>query len=309
MNKAIILLLLLLSIAVNAYADVLYLKNGTQYTGTVIKQDDQKVIFKIGEAQDSFEATFFAEEVLRIDKPGLSNFITLPSGEGPSIEIPRPIIPQEPVVAEQVRIQKTKTVQESADIAEEIDMQIEDSGQLENAESIDKPVEIKVEDSSATSEIQPQDISQEATPPTPSFEGHVITEELSKLLDEEEKAYFLNINEVVKDITAKMAVLIADPDALAAKDQNELKAVVQHMPEEVDNIISKFKNIKAPALFVDFHAKYLDNLALMKDIFSAIAQGSVEDAQNKIAELQKVATQMQDELSKILDIKLKGGVI
>lgn len=75
----------------DVFADTLYLKNGIQHIGQAIKQDDEKVVFKIGEGEDSVEITFFNDEILRVEKAESSSFIITPPVENKKLKIPEPI--------------------------------------------------------------------------------------------------------------------------------------------------------------------------------------------------------------------------
>lgn len=269
----------------NVFADTLYLKNGTQFTGQLVKQDAEKIIFRVGGEEDGVEVTFFNEEVLRIDKAEVSSFITLPFGEGKQIEIPRPIFEKEPLLTEQARLQlKQKSQTEEA---EQADTQLED---LSKTEEVQQLVD-------EYSEILPK-----ATEGDLYLQGSKVSEELSLLLDKEEQDYFVHINSMVKGVTSKMANLLTNPNALI-QGGDALKDLIKEMPPEIEGIIKKLEDLQMPDLFVNFHKKYLDNLDLMKDVFGDMSKGDILSSQTKMQDLQNMHIGLQEELSRILEIK------
>ncbi|MFC1709307.1 hypothetical protein ACFL2J_04540 [Candidatus Omnitrophota bacterium] len=322
-----------------AFCDTLYLKNGTQFKGSVVKQDEVRVIFSIGEEEDSVEATFFNEEILRIDKTEVSSFISVPFGDGQQIDFPRPIFSQEPMISEQVKAQRKQkakigdlpdeeepdleiiklgSVETETEESEQTDDQ-EESEQADDQREAEQPQaqgEAESEqgdegqdEGAAIQDADPQpDIKTEAlsnginTDSESIFQGSRITEELSELLDEAERKYFLAINSLVQGVTGKMTSLLANPDALT-QQPDVLNTSIEGMPAEVGNIIDQLEELKVPDLFVDFHNKYLSNLSLMKDVFNDMTKGDVESLQTKIQSLQEAAVKLQEELNKILSIK------
>ena len=107
-------------VCIESYADTLYLKNGSQFKGYTVKQDGKKVIFRVGSEDpdgDGIESTFLNEEVLRIDKTGASNFISLPFGQQQQIVIPRPAAQtDEPLITERIRSQLGKQAGVTQDV-------------------------------------------------------------------------------------------------------------------------------------------------------------------------------------------------
>jgi len=268
-----------------AFGETLYLKNGTEHKGHILKQDDEKLIFMVGGAEDGVEVTFFNDEVLRIDKAEVSNFITLPFGETQQIDIPRPIFNQTPVITEQVKTQKKQKSQTQEFEAEknETDVSVETEIQAQPEEYLQDPV----------SDIEAKLHSQEGS----------VTEELTKLLDVKEKDYFMSINSMVQGVAGKMAGILANPDDLLQGGQETLAKLVQDMPEEIDAIIAKMDNLQMPELFTNFHEKYLSNLSLMKDIFLGMSKGDILNSQSKMQDLKRSQVDLQEELRKILEIK------
>ncbi len=286
--KKIAILICLFCAAVfiqTAFGETLYLKNGTVHKGHILKQDDEKLIFMVGGADDGVEVTFFKDEVLRIDKAEVSNFITLPFGETQQIDIPRPIFNQTPVITEQVKTQKKQRSQTQAFEAEknETDASVETEIQAQPEEYSQDPV----------SDIEAKLHSQEGS----------VTEELTKLLDVKEKDYFMSINSMVQGVAGKMAGILTNPDDLLQGGQEALAKLVQDMPEEIDAIIVKMGNLQMPELFTNFHEKYLSNLSLMKDIFLGISRGDIQNSQSKMQDLKRSQVDLQEELRKILEIK------
>lgn len=313
-NIIMLLLCLLFVVSLNAYADTVYLKKGSQYQGTVIRQDDEKVTLRIGEGEDGVEITLFNDEILRIDKAEVSSFITLPFGSDQQIDIPRPIFQQVPVVTEQVKVQreqKSKTEQSMVEDAqpepsEDIDALPEELDQEEAVSDKFQKVELIIEDILESDDNLPPIPNVDAEESREFVESYLrgshITEELSQLLDEEEKEYFSTINTMVQGVTAKMADLISNPK-VTPQDQEELSSKLKDMPEEMDDIIAQFEKIDVPELFVNFHNKYAENLSLMKDVFVEIAKGDVQGSQRMTYKVMNTSRQLQEELLNILTIK------
>ena len=323
-NAIMLFLCILLVVSLNAYADTVYLKNGSQYQGTVVRQDDEKVLLRIGEGEDGVEITLFNDEILRIDKAEVSSFITLPFGSDQQIDIPRPIFEQQPVVTEQVKVQREQKAQSDQSVEDEeqlnltgdmdtqvelsgdIDIQPEESEQQEEAPDRFQQVELIIDDIlESDGKLPPMpELDEESTSEfvQSHLQGSRVTEELSELLDEEEEEYFSKINTAVQGVTAKMAEVAIKPQT-TPEGQKELSDKLQDMPEEMDDIIAQFDTMDVPELFVDFHSKYTENLYTMKDIYTDIANGDVEGSQRQTYKLMNSSRQLQEELIKILGKK------
>jgi hypothetical protein len=288
-------LFLLVIVFDNALADTLYLKNGTQFTGRVIKYDSERVTFQIGEGQDAVEATFFNEEVLRMDKAEVSSFISVPFGQGKQLEFPRPIFENKPLLNEQAKVQKERqadsekeypgtntTAKEKGSLVDQAKQADSQGNNLPNKEV---PMGINVTDS-------------------PSLSGNSITEQLSLLLNQDEKDYFVHINSLLGDVTSTLANMLGNPEALT-QGTGAIADLIKSMPSKIDGIIKNLDKTKIPELFVEFHKKYLGNLSLIKGIFDGMSSGSLLNSQPKLQELQSAQAQLQEELGKILEIKKK----
>lgn len=330
MKKKIIMLLFIFAVLIfcrEVFADTLYLKNGNQFTGHVVRQEDEMVIFNIGEADDSVEVTFFNDEILRIDKAEVSSFITLPFGNDKQINIPRPIFKQQPVISEEVKLQKEQKAKIEA--ARQAAMQKEELAQadleiikLGEAETPDEELEeaddqveaesqqasTQVEDLSSQDSDEKIDITSEIVPKDIDIGVGVspqvsnVTEELTRLLEAEEKEYFMRINSMVQGIAGKMAIIMSNPTALMQKG-NALNKLVAELPPEIDQIVAKLGSLQVPELFVNFHKQYLGNFSLVKEVLSGMSIGDVIGSQSKMQELQSTQLQLQEELQKILAIK------
>ncbi|MFH1622742.1 MAG: hypothetical protein ABIA97_06475 [Candidatus Omnitrophota bacterium] len=284
--KRIIMLCLVffLILCGGVFADTLFLKNGSQLKGQVVRHDAEKVTFRIGEGEDSVEATFFNDEVLRIDKEEISNFITLPFGQSQQIDIPRPIFNQEPMVSEQAKTQQKQR------------------GQTELPEQANETVQdmynqIEAEQPTMALEPLPESIKQDLNDQDAS-----LSEELSQLLNPEEQDYFSKINSITQGIGKKMFSVLPNSSG-SAPDQDTLDDLAKDMPSEIQDIIEEIKVVQAPELFVDFQEKYLDNLSLMKEVMGNMAKGEIANSQSKIEDLQNMNAELKAELEKILEIK------
>lgn len=105
MKYAVIIMLacLLVLVCHDAFTDILYLKNGTQREGTIMSQDEKKVVLRIGDEKDGIDVAFSSEEVLRIDKVGAEQTIEVPFAQGPKIRITPPLIRGTPLFANLTR--------------------------------------------------------------------------------------------------------------------------------------------------------------------------------------------------------------
>lgn len=103
MKHAVIVMLvcLLLLVCHDAFTDMLYLTNGTRREGTVMHEDEKKVVLRIGDEKDGVDVAFSRNEVLRIDKVGTTPVIEVPLTQGSLVKIPPPRINEEPLFVNQ----------------------------------------------------------------------------------------------------------------------------------------------------------------------------------------------------------------
>ena len=307
MKKIILLfcIFVLLVLYGNAFADTLYLKNGTQHIGQIVQQDDEKVIFRIGDEEDGIVVTFFKDEVLRIEKAEISSFITLSTEEDKQLKIPEPIFTKKPLVTESI-IDAQIEEQPKAKKDEQVETLLEDEAQTKN----DKKVEMLEDLSKAVQLEDLSKVTQLESPPQItkgdllSKEKEII-EELTALLDKEELDYFLQINSMVQDSMKKTLPLLTDPNALA-NNMDNFEEFIREISLEIEGIIKQLDNLQPPTLFVNFHESYLDNLTMTQDFLGDIAKGDILSSQSKIEKLRNMNIEIQEELTKILAEKKKS---
>lgn len=251
------------------YADTIYLKNGSQIIGRMIRQDDEKVTIKVGGEEEGVEVTFFNDEILRIDKEQVSSFITVPFGEGKQLDIPRPTFTTEPLLTEQARTQ----LEQRAKAREDEQISSQEKAQLENLSKIGQSDLIKKQ--------------------------KAFGEELVQLLDEQESDYFSKIGSIMQDTTNKTMNIINNPSALTGEG-GALGGFIEDMPLQIEGIIKQLENIDPPHSFANFHRIYLDNLNLMKSVYEDMAKADISNTQSKIQEMQNKSAQLQKELENIL---------
>ncbi|MDD5004975.1 MAG: hypothetical protein PHS93_00535 [Candidatus Omnitrophica bacterium] len=317
MKKNILLccVFFVLIIAGNVFADTLYLKNGNQVTGTMIMQDDEKVLFRIGEGQDAVEITFFKDEISRIEKQEIPNFVTPPSAE----EKTQPLPLAQPVAKEQAPVEKTAEVATSAQTDKQDNAVTSESlytmTPIEKATLVTPPPQAtaleqeiapkpltevpaqKIQPPEKQPEILPQKTNQAAVPPESSLVAELVT-----LLNKEEIDYFTNITSLVKDSMTKTMSLAANPDKFM-QEPDKLPQAIIDMSSELDSVIRQLSNSSVPEQFVRFHKIYLNNLILMKGILTDISKGDITNAQAKIADLNSANGTIQSELEAILAAK------
>jgi len=286
----------------DVFADTLYLKNGTQYIGQTIEQDDEKVIFKIGEGVDSVEITFFKDEILRVEKAEVSSFIITPLIEDKKLEIPKPIFATEPLITETTAEEQVKEESQPKEVE-----QVEPKPEEEPIPKIDKKTEVIEEFSKAVglediSKITQLEGVSELTEEDLLSKEKDIIEELAALLNKEELDYFSQINSIVSDSIGKTIEMLTNPEALS-KDVEKLPQMLEEMSSEIEGIIGKLDNLETPEIFVNFHKGYLDNLNSINKAFEDMAKGDILSSQSKITELQNINTKIQEELEKILEEK------
>jgi hypothetical protein len=287
MKKATILLVLFFAIALykNSFADTLYLKNGSQYTGRTIKQDSEKVVFKVFGEEDGFEVTFYSDDILRIDKAEVPNFITVPFGEGKQLQVPRPIFSKEPMIAEQQAKSQLKQ-QIKANETDDADVPMGDASQIDKIQSLGKQ-------SDNLPGIPQNDLL---------LKEKDIIDELTPLLNKEESDYFSRIDSLVQGPMDKMTQIINNPQALT-EGGDKLLGFINAMPKDIEGVIQQILNLQAPAIFADFHTTYLNSLNLMRDVFLDMSKGDALGSQTKMQNLQNMSGELQNELSRILEKK------
>mgnify|MGYP001603991279 CR=1 FL=1 len=266
-----------------AWADILYLKNGKQVSGKSVTEDTEKVVFRVGEADDTIDVTFFTEEVLRIDKKEVSNVIELPFAQGKGIKFPRPVLSNVPFLANQ-------TIDESEEQSDETKFEdIPTQQEAQNNGQAPIPTENFISDKDR--EIL-------------SKQKNTI-EELLPLLSKEESDYFKYINSAAEISVNNMMSLLTNPQAFAA-DGSKMVESIRELSADTNGIIGKLTNLKPPEIFVNFHKKYISNLTLVQEVFEDISKGNILNSQTKIIQMQDKKVELQQELEKILEEKKKN---
>lgn len=278
-----IFLLVLFFICEICFADTLYLKNGKQVSGKAVTEDAEKVVFRVGEADDTIDVTFFTEEVLRIDKKEVSNVIELPFAQGKGIRFPRPVLSNVPFSANQ-------TIAESEE-------------QSDETKSEDIPIQQEAQNNG------------QATIPTENFisdkDREILSkqkdtiEELLPLLSKEESDYFTYINSAAEISVNKMMSLLANPQAFSA-DGSKTAESIKELSVDANGIIGKLTILKPPEIFVNFHKKNISNLTLVQEVLEDISKGNILNSQTKIIQMQDKKVELQQELEKILEEKKKN---
>lgn len=292
MKKQILLLcsLVVLIFCAAGFAEEVYLSNGDKVEGKVVSQDEEKVVVRIGEGSDATDVTFFTDEIKSIEE---SQPVEEPtSGIEYVISQGQPEeTPQAPSLS-----QPAETKQEEAAPAE-ISTEI-----LPVPEKAGETAEVKIETAIETAVTQAK--AQLTSPAEPNSQGQIdqqqkMLEELTSLLDEQELAYFTNINSMVKDVINRAMQILVNPESLN-QDANQLPQMMQDLSLDINGIIAKLNTVQAPALFVNFHNDYLDNLNLLKGMLVDMANGDITASQSKIGDLQNANMKIQQELSKVL---------
>lgn len=99
----VMLMCMLVLVCQEAFTDILYLKNGTQREGTVVSQDEKKVVFRIGNEEDGVDVAFLSDEISRIDKIDAEQTMEVSFAKGLKITIAQPIIQGSPLFANLTR--------------------------------------------------------------------------------------------------------------------------------------------------------------------------------------------------------------
>jgi len=268
-----------LFICSNVFAKVVYLNNGSKAVGKIVSQDDDKIVLEIGEGEDATDVTFFSDEIKSMEETDLEanaqSEVNLE--EETLVESAQPDQTQQPGVL---------VIDKQMEITQPVQV---------------PPVETKIEPQNTQQENKPQSLEQ---PPQQeiSEEGQHTLEQLTSLLDEEELAYFANINSMSGDVVNKTTQILNNPNALAA-DPTQLPQMMQDLSSDIANIVTQMNSIKAPTLFVNFHKDYLTNLNLLKDVLAGMSKGDVNSSQTNISEMQNMSIKLQSDLQEILQKK------
>jgi len=299
------------------FADTLYLKKGTQLTGKVIMQDNEKVLFRVGDEEDGVEATYFKDEILRIDTTEIPSFITSAPAEDKQLKAPKPIFApaessptafgKKPLVAEPITDAQIQEQPETKEVSQaDTQLQSGDESQIKKDKDAKSQLEdlikdAKSQDLSKVTQIEGLD---ELTKDDLLLKEKNIVEELIPLLSKEEKDYFSKINSIAEGSLQEAARILTNPEALA-QDAEQMLELTKKISSGIENIIKQLQNLDVPGIFANFHNSYLDNLTMTKDLLNDIVKGDILSSHSKAADLRTMNVKVQEELSKILEEKKK----
>ena len=299
------------------FADTLYLKKGIQLTGKVIMQDDEKVLFRVGDEEDGVEATYFKDEILRIDKAEVPSFITSTPAQDKQLKAPKPIfaplessptaLGKKSLVAEPITDAQIQEQPETRE-ANQADTQL----QSEEEPQIKKDKKVKPQLGDLIKDAKSQDLSKvtqteglgELTKDDLLLKEKNIIEELTPLLSKEQKDYFSKINSIAQGSLEEAAQILTNPEALT-QDTEQMLELTKKISSGIEIIIKQLQSLDVPGIFANFHNSYLDNLTMTKDLLNDIVKGDILSSHSKVADLRTMNVKVQEELSKILEEKKK----
>lgn len=288
-----ILLFFLLSVLINfqdTCADTLYLKNGTKVEGKLITQDEEKIVFRIAVEEDGVDVTFYSKEILKIDKPNVSDFTEGLSIGGKEVKLPTPVLKTTPLLTRPQEQIPDEQFDDKKDERQRIISEVLYGGGIEKGKTAGDlskgPIEGLITKEKKDLLLKTENI----------------INELFGLLNEEEKDYFTYINSEVKKNADEALALLVNPQ-LFSQDSTKLLDSITHISKKLDDIIKVVADLKPPFIFVDFHKKYLNSLNVIKETFQDMSKGSMLDAQTKMVALQSIEKELTQELEKILEEK------
>jgi len=138
-------------------------------------------------------------------------------------------------------------------------------------------------------------------------EGDELVEKLISVLDKEELDYFMRFNEITRQsatvISSEMMKLkTADNDK--AKE-NQLIGLIDNSSSEIGRVLAQLEQLSVPFVFENFHKDYVNNLKLMKEVFSKMkTTNDISLLQNDITLIQENIENLRKQIEKILNLKV-----
>ena len=132
-----------------------------------------------------------------------------------------------------------------------------------------------------------------------------MSEELISLLNKEELEYFMKFTDITKESATRIStdVMNLGADTATQEKQGQLIGLIDNSSTEMDKVIAELEKLTPPIVFENFHNKYLDNLRLLKEIFSKMKTEDMAAAQEDVKLVQQNNEELRQEFQKILDLK------
>jgi len=296
MKKIVCLSLAVLFLAMfyqDAFSSTVYLKNGSQKKGKIVKQDDKKVVLEIGKGEDSVEITYFMDEVTSVADDVDTAFVPSPTGAGFNIPQQNSIIPNASIGQGSI----FPPVQEMPKL-------VLSQPQEQNKEVfLEEPPQVVTQETPEVTQEPPQETAEAPVAADASQEKEKKTiEELMPLLNKEELDYYTRIDGIAKEYAQTILPKLSGTSAVG-QSPDKRQEVLKEIPQDVDGVIAKIKALQVPELFTSLNQKHLENFTLIRDMFTEISNGDMESARPKMVRLQSMGQELTGELEKALEKK------